>query len=103
MITFAGRMHKLLGYHVGIPLVLFILCYTNFAFEVFFTGTPFMTDRYFDWSGVHACLFLSFLALMILPINMVCEFVSRRYEERTVVRVSPLCTESDITASRGAC
>ena len=47
-----------------------------------------MTNRYFQWSGVQAAGFLASLALAILPIHFFCEFISRRYEERTVLKVS---------------
>jgi hypothetical protein len=120
------RIRMLLGYHVGIPITLFITIYVNYAFEAFFTGelhmlnvsclfllvasistpsvfltmpsgtclaslpnkaTPLMTNRYFQWSGVQAAGFLGVLALAILPIHFFCESISRRYEERTVLKV----------------
>jgi hypothetical protein len=47
-----------------------------------------MTNRYFQWSGVQAAGFLGLLALAILPIHFVCEFITRRFEERTILKVS---------------
>jgi hypothetical protein len=36
--SFMNRIRLLLGYHVGIPIALFITVYVNYAFEAFFTG-----------------------------------------------------------------
>jgi hypothetical protein len=85
---FAGRIRKLLAYHVGIPVSFLILTFVTFTTEAFVTGSLVITDRYFGWSGAHACLFLGILALSIVPVHFFCERIARRYEERTVVRVS---------------
>lgn len=85
--TFFGRLRKLLRYNVGIPICLFVVLYTNYAIELCLSGTPLITCRYFGWSGVKAGLFLAGLIATIIPLHFVCEFVSRRYEERTVLRV----------------
>lgn len=86
--VFAGRVRKLLAYHVGIPVSMFIVAFVTFSTEAFFTSTPMLTHRYFGWSGAHACLFLGCLALSIVPIHCACERIARRYEERTVIKVS---------------
>ena len=86
--AFASRIRKLLAYHVGIPVSFFILTFATFSVEVFFTGTPIITQHYFDWSGAHACLFLGGLALSTIPIHFFCERIARRYEERTVIKVN---------------
>jgi hypothetical protein len=99
--VFAIRIRKLLEYHVGIPVSFLSLLFATFAIEVFFTGTPIITSRYFGWSGARACLFLGCLALSILPIHFFCEHVSRRYEERTVVKVCPTCHSLLVHALRG--
>jgi hypothetical protein len=86
--TFA-RYHKLLSYHVAIPLTLLIYIFASFAMEVFFTATPIVGHRYFDfgWTGPKAASFLGMLMLLTIPIGLVCEIVSRRYEERVVLKV----------------
>lgn len=90
--VFAGRVRKLLSYHVGIPVSMFIVVFVTFSTEAFFTSTPMLTHRYFAWSGAHACLFLGCLALSVVPIHSVCERIARRYEERTVIKVSVVAT-----------
>jgi len=85
---FATRLRKLLGYHVCIPLSFVILLYTSFGLEVFLTATPIIAGRYFGWSGVHSAVLLAILAACILPVNFICERISRKYEERTVLKRS---------------
>jgi hypothetical protein len=86
--TFFARTKKLLAFHIAIPISLAILLYTSYATEVFFTATPIVVCRYFGWNGDHAGVFLGGLALLVLPTYFVCELVARRYEERTVLKVS---------------
>lgn len=85
--TYAGRLGKLLRYNIGIPLTLFLVLYSNYALELYLSGTSVITSRYFGWSGIRSGIFLGGLGLTILPINLVCEFIGRRYEERTVLKV----------------
>ena len=92
--TFVGRFRKLLLYHVGIPICLGTLIYVNFALEVLFTASPVITSGYFGLSGAVTGIFLGFLAFLILPISFVSEFIARRYEERTVIKVSSVATSS---------
>lgn len=86
--TFAGRTRKLLRYSVAIPITLFTLLYSNWAIELYLSGTSVIACRYFGWSGVKSGLFLGALGLAILPLHWFCEFVARRYEDRTVLKVS---------------
>jgi hypothetical protein len=94
--TFASRIQKLLAYHIAIPLAFCFLFYVYFSFEVMFTACPIVTDRYFGWSGARAGVMLGCLAIIILPVDFLCEMVSRRYEERTVMKVrsSVFCRHS---------
>lgn len=85
--TFTSRIRKLMAYHIGIPVALGLICYVNFALEVLFTASPIITWQYFEWSGARAGLVLGCLACFILPVDFICEQVSRRYEERTVMKV----------------
>lgn len=85
---FAGRVRKLLGYHLAIPISFLVHLYTSFACEVILTSTPIVTNRYFGWTGSQAGVQLSTLALLILPVTFFCERIARRYEERTVMKVS---------------
>ena len=82
------RIRKLLSYHVGIPIALMGAVYAAYALEVFFTSAPIVGCRYFGWSGAHAGILLACLAVLNFPINFICELIARRYEERTVIRVS---------------
>jgi hypothetical protein len=85
--TFASRIQKLLAYHIAIPLAFSLLFYVYFSLEVMFTACPIVTDRYFGWSGARAGVMLGCLAIIVLPVDFICEMVSRRYEERTVMKV----------------
>lgn len=85
--VFIFRLRRIMKFHMGIPVSFLCLLLTSFSFEVFFTGTPIITDRYFGWSGPHACVFMGLLASSILPIGIVCENASRCFEERTVMKV----------------
>ena len=87
-LTFATRTRKLLRYNVGIPITLFIFMYTNYAMELYLSGTPVMTHKYFGWSGITSGLFLGAMGATIIPLHFVCEFIARRYEDRIVLRVS---------------
>ena len=86
--SFMARLRKLVSYHVAIPTLLFTIFYVNFAMEMFFTGTPLATRHYFEWSGSRAGAMLALLVLMVLPLNLFCERIARRYEERTILKVS---------------
>jgi len=83
-----GRIRKLLAYQIGIPVSLSVFIFSTFGLETFFSATPLITQRYFGWSGARAGTFLGFLAITILPVQYVCAIVARRYEERTVLKVS---------------
>lgn len=85
--TFVGRTRKLLRYNVGIPISLFIVLYANYAIELYLSGTSVITCRYFGWSGIKSGLFLGLLGVTIIPLHFVCEFIARRYEDRTILRV----------------
>jgi hypothetical protein len=85
--TFASRIQKLLSYHIAIPVSFALLVYVYFSLEVMFTACPIIADRYFGWSGARAGVLLGCLAIIILPVDFGCEMVSRRYEERTVMKV----------------
>ena len=89
--TFATRTRKLLQYNAGIPISLFIVVYANCALELYLSGTSVITCRYFGWSGIKSGLFLFALGLTIIPLNFVCEFIARRYEDRTILRVRRSC------------
>lgn len=85
--TFTGRTRKFLRHSVAIPLTLFIVLYSNYALELYLSGTSVITCRYFGWSGVKSGLFLGGLGLTILPLHWFCEFIARRYEDRTILKV----------------
>jgi hypothetical protein len=84
----ATRIRKLMAYHICIPISLVMLAYSSFGLEVFFSSTPLITQRYFGWSGACAALYLSLLTTLILPVNFACAQLAKRYEERTVLKVS---------------
>jgi len=83
-----GRFRKLFAFHIGIPVSLAIVFLSTFGLETFFTATPLITHRYFGWSGARAGTFLGVLAFFMFPVQYVCAIVARRYEERTVLKVS---------------
>jgi hypothetical protein len=85
--VFTGRMKKLLMYRLCIPISFMMHLFVAFSLEAIFTSTPIITSRYFGWSGAHASMMLGAFAAFILPINITCEWIARRYEERIVVKV----------------
>lgn len=85
--NFVVRTRKLLDFHIGIPVSLFVLFIASFGIEAFFTGTPLITNRYFGWSGAQASSFLGLLSCTTFGIHFVCERISRGYEDRTVIKV----------------
>lgn len=87
MKLFVDRTKKLFLHHIGIPVSFLLHMYLSIGLEATFTATPMITSRYFGWSGGRAATFLGVLAAAILPVNFVGEWISRRYEERTVIKV----------------
>lgn len=85
--TIAKRIRKLLSYNVALSVALALVVYTTFAQEILFTSCALITDKYFGWRGNVAGFFLGSLSVFILPIDLVCEQVARRYEERTTIKV----------------
>lgn len=47
-----------------------------------------VTHRYFNWSGPNAGLTLTAFAALIIPLNIVASFYSRRFGERIVIKKS---------------
>ncbi len=86
--NFVLRIRKLLDFHVGIPVSLFVLFVASFCVEAFFTGTPLVTNEYFGWNGAQASSFLGLLSCTTFLIQWICERVSRGFEDRTVIKVS---------------
>jgi hypothetical protein len=86
--SFPNRLRQLLSYSVAVPVCLFIVLYIRFAQEVIFTSCPIVASRYFQWAGGRAGLFLAGLTAAVLPMNFICGHIARKYEERTIVKVS---------------
>ncbi|GAX09289.1 hypothetical protein FisN_17Lh037 [Fistulifera solaris] len=86
--NFVVRIRKLLDFHIGIPVSLFVLFVASFCVEAFFTGTPLVTNEYFGWDGAQASSFLGFLSCTTFLIHWICERVSRGYEDRIVIKNS---------------
>jgi hypothetical protein len=84
------RIRRLCAFHVGIPISLFIVFFCAYAQETFYSATPLITHRYFNWSGARAGVMLGSITLVVFPVTYVCVVVSRRYEERTVLKVRRL-------------
>jgi hypothetical protein len=82
------RMRRLVSYNVTVSITLALTVYTAFAHEVLFTSCALIADQYFKWRGNIAGVFLGSLSVLILPIDLVCEQIARRYEERTTIKVS---------------
>jgi hypothetical protein len=85
--TFVNRIRKILSFNVAVSLTLGMVCYTAYSQEILFSSCALITERYFQWKGSTAGLFLGSLSLLVLPTDFVCEQISRRYEERTVMKV----------------
>ena len=85
--SFPNRLRQLLSYSVAVPVCLFIVLYIRFAQEVIFTSCPIVVNRYFQWAGGRAGLFLAGLTAATLPMNFICGHIARKYEERTIMKV----------------
>mmetsp|Transcript_3942 Transcript_3942/g.4382 ORF Transcript_3942/g.4382 Transcript_3942/m.4382 type:complete len:891 (-) Transcript_3942:32-2704(-) len=88
--TFTKRFRKLMLYSIAIPVCLVLIMCTVFAQEILFASCALITKCYFHWRGSVIGLFLASLSIMLLPMDYVCEQITRRYEERVTVKVS-LC------------
>ena len=88
--TFTKRIRKLMMYSIAIPVSLVLIVCTVFAQEVLFSSCALITKCYFHWGGSATGLFLASLSAMTLPMDYFCEQITRRYEERSTVKVS-LC------------
>ncbi|MGK3753394.1 MAG: hypothetical protein ACI8RD_005701 [Bacillariaceae sp.] len=86
--TFTKRVRKLMLYSIAIPVSLVLIVCTVFAQEVLFSSCALITKCYFHWRGSVTGLFLALLSVMLLPMDYVCEQITRRYEERSTVKVS---------------
>jgi hypothetical protein len=84
---FFSKLKRYLTIHVGMPISIMAIIFVTFASESLFTATPIITEQYFGWSGADASTFLGWLMVLVLPIYFVCEIISRRYEERTILKV----------------
>lgn len=81
------RIHRLCVFHIGIPVSLFIIFFCAYTQEIFYTATPLIGHRYFDWSGARAGVVLGSTTMVVFPVMYVCVVVASRYEERTVLKV----------------
>jgi hypothetical protein len=92
---FAKRIRRLLAFNVSIPISLSLIVYSVFAQEMFFSSCALITDRYFQWRGNAAGFFLGSLSVIVLPTDFFCEKITRRYEERTIVKASSQMSTSN--------
>ena len=86
--TLARRIRKILTYNIAVPVTLALAVYAAYSQEILFSSCALITDRYFEWKGYLAGIFLGSLSLMSLPIDFVCEQIARRYGERTIMKRS---------------
>lgn len=85
--TFAKRIRRLLAFNISIPISLALTIYSIFSQEMLFSSCALIADRYFQWRGNVGGFFLGSLSVMALPTDFVCENTTRRFEERTTVKV----------------
>lgn len=86
--TIVVRVGKVLTYKVAVSVAMVVVVCTAFAQEVLFASCSIIYDQYFNWSGAAAGFFMGSVMTLVLPIDFICEHISRRYEERTVVKAS---------------
>lgn len=84
---FAKRIRRLLAFNISIPVSLALIMYSTFSQETLFSSCALIADQYFQWRGDIAGALLGSLTVTMLPTDFVCEKISRRYEERTTVKV----------------
>lgn len=86
--SFFARVRKALGDNVAIPVTLTVIVFVVISHEILFTSCPLITDMYFHWKGGHVSLLLGVLSVMVFPLYYVGEKISRRFDERTIIKVS---------------
>ena len=90
--TFLGRVRKALGDNVAIPVTLAVIVFVRTAHEILFSSCPLVTDMYFHWRGGRVSLLLGALSFMVFPIGFISEKISRRFDERTIIKRSLFIT-----------
>ena len=96
--SYPARLRSLLNYSVAVPICLLITFFIKFALEVLLSSCPMIVDRYFQWGGGRAGLFLACLALTVLPVNFICCHNARKHDERTVMKVRVSYASTDFLA-----
>lgn len=86
VVTLMKKLKRIMAYNVAVPLTLVLFGYAVFAQEVLFSSCALISNQYFGWRGNVAGFFLAILTMLIIPIDVVCEQVARRYEERTTIK-----------------
>jgi len=86
--TFTKNFRKLMIYSIAIPVSLVVIVCSVFAQEVLFSTCALITKCYFHWRGSASGIFLASLSVTLLPMDYCCERITRRYEERFLVKRS---------------
>lgn len=78
--------------NAGVMTNFFIYFVEKLLMECVSSSTSILTYYYFDWPGSAAGIYLAFLCLLILPVNMLVAYLSHRYEDREMMVVMQLAT-----------
>lgn len=70
----------------------FIYFVEKLLMECVSSSTSLMTYYYFQWPGSLAGYYLSFLCLLVLPVNLLVAYLSKTYEDREMMMVMQAVT-----------
>lgn len=70
----------------------FIYFVEKLLMECVSSSTSILTYYYFQWPGSWAGYYLSFLCLLILPVNLLVAYLSKTYEDREMMMVMQVAT-----------
>ncbi|KAK4476549.1 hypothetical protein RD792_015705 [Penstemon davidsonii] len=86
-VTSIVSAYKLLTPSVKVQLLIYFML--KYAMEVLLAESSIITSYYFIWSTSNVAIFLAFLGLMVLPVNVIIgNYLSNMFEERQVLLAS---------------
>jgi hypothetical protein len=100
---------KLIFDNMALPVTFLLFGYIELVDEVLISSCAMVCKRYFNWSASRAGLLIASLGSLVLPAHYVVERASRRYKERTIMKVRAkwcVCAAVDTVAVKltfGAC
>ena len=78
---------KLIFDNMALPVTFLLFGYIELVDEVLISSCAMVCYRYFNWHASRAGLLIASLGAFVLPAHYVVERASRRYKERTIMKV----------------